>query len=104
MLFCEGCGAGIHLHKGSFVDMTGGDCCGDDGVHTPDNTKESQYDDIDQAFDNMTVYDPDDANGGPNPLPGWWRVMDESGTIAYLPTERAAYRYRLAEINRRMNG
>ncbi len=34
---------------------------------------------------------------------GWWHVTDNNSSLAYLPTERDALRYRLDVINRRLN-
>lgn len=35
---------------------------------------------------------------------GWWAVSDDEGIIAYFAEEAAAYRFRLSEINRELNG
>lgn len=35
---------------------------------------------------------------------GWWAVSDDKGIIAYFAEEAAAYRFRLSEINRELNG
>lgn len=37
-------------------------------------------------------------------LLGWWWVEDGEQLLGYFPTETEALRYRLAEINRRLNG
>lgn len=35
---------------------------------------------------------------------GWWAVVDDNGAYAYFGKEEDAFRFRLAEINRRLNG
>ena len=36
-------------------------------------------------------------------IDGWWHVSDNRGVFAYFAEEADAARYRLAEINRRLN-
>lgn len=35
---------------------------------------------------------------------GWWAVSDRDGIVAYFAEEAAAFRFRLSEINRALNG
>lgn len=35
---------------------------------------------------------------------GWWAVVDDNGAYAYFGKEEDAFRFRLDEINRRLNG
>jgi hypothetical protein len=35
---------------------------------------------------------------------GWWAVANEDGIVAYFGAESDAFRFRLAEINRALNG
>lgn len=35
---------------------------------------------------------------------GWWGVSDGDGIIAYFAEEASAFRFRLSEINRVLNG
>lgn len=56
---------------------------------------------LDCYLGNFSVVDPDHPdNQGPS---GWWGFCNEDGIVAYFSTERAAFRFRLAEINRELN-
>jgi hypothetical protein len=55
---------------------------------------------LDRALDAWAVFDDDDHDG---PV-GWYAVADEDGIVAYFAHELDAFRFRLAEINRMMNG
>lgn len=46
---------------------------------------------------------PDDAGREPD-LGGWFYVCDDDGIIAYFAHEVDALRFRLAEVNRHLNG
>ena len=35
---------------------------------------------------------------------GWYAVCNDDGIVAYFGVEEAAFRFRLAEINRELNG
>ena len=35
---------------------------------------------------------------------GWWAVSNDEGIVAYFGSEADAFRFRLAEINRALNG
>jgi hypothetical protein len=35
---------------------------------------------------------------------GWWAVCNDDGIVAYFADEVSAFRFRLAEINRALNG
>ena len=59
---------------------------------------------LDDALDWCSVHDVHDI---PEPdLTGWFGVSDDDngGITAYFSTERAACRYRLCLINRKLNG
>lgn len=48
---------------------------------------------------------PDDPGGAEHPHPtGWWAVSNDDGICAYFANEGDAFRFRLAEINRALNG
>lgn len=49
------------------------------------------------------VSDLDDAGRDPD-LGGWFYVCDDDGIIAYFAHEVDALRFRLAEVNRYLNG
>ena len=59
---------------------------------------------LDYWLDTITVIEPGTLepkyNVGP---PGWWGVSNEHGIVAYFGKEKDAFRFRLAEINRRLN-
>ncbi len=58
--------------------------------------------DLNHYLDNFSVLEPGhpDSKG---PM-GWWGFCNEDGIVAYFSTEKAAFRFRLAEINRELNG
>lgn len=59
--------------------------------------------DIDALLDEFQVEDMDDMEE-PHTVPdGWYAVSNGDGIIAYFGSESDACRYRLAEINRRLN-
>lgn len=39
-----------------------------------------------------------------SPIGNWYAVSDDSGIVAYFHDENDAYRYRLDQINRELNG
>lgn len=51
-----------------------------------------QVDDIDQGTRTKSSFD------------GWYAVTNDDGIIAYFASESDALRFRLAEINRALNG
>lgn len=60
---------------------------------------------LDYWLETITVSEPGsfepEFDVGP---PGWWAVVNEDGICAYFGKEVDAFRFRLAEINRRLNG
>ncbi len=62
---------------------------------------------IDDALEKWIVENCDEVNDAmrndPPILPGWFGVSNNDGIIAYFNTEAAAFRHRLAEINRELN-
>lgn len=63
-------------------------------------------DDLLQEYSVMEVDEQmNEANGGRlSGILGWWAVVDDNGAYAYFGKEEDAFRFRLAEINRRLNG
>lgn len=61
--------------------------------------------DIDYWLDEYHVYLPEELNNYPDGLRGWYAVESpEQGIMAYFANESDAFRFRLSEINRRLNG
>ena len=58
--------------------------------------------DLDYWLDEITVFFPDDLEP-PHPQ-GWFAVETPEGVVAYFINKSDAFRFRLAEINRRLNG
>lgn len=56
--------------------------------------------DLDDLLEDYSVYPPGEHTGPRS----WWAVADTDGVIACFSEERAAFRFRLAEINRKLNG
>lgn len=58
---------------------------------------------IQDLFEKWSVLEPGmyETQHGPA---GWWAVANDNGIIAYFGDEKTAYRFRLAEINRELNG
>lgn len=64
---------------------------------------------IDDLLEEYSVMEVDDmmneANDGKlTGIMGWWAVVDDNGAYAYFGKEEDAFRFRLDEINRRLNG
>jgi hypothetical protein len=62
---------------------------------------------LDQALDAygvMAVDAMDERTRDEQNLDGWYAVVDDEGINAYFSTLKAALRWRLAEINRVLNG
>ena len=57
---------------------------------------------LDAALEEFVVHEEweNDVRG----LENWWAVSNENGIIAYFGKEEDAFRFRLAEINRALNG
>ena len=58
---------------------------------------------LEDLLESWTVLDPGmwENNDGPE---GWYAVANDDGIVAYFGKEADAYRFRLAEINRTLNG
>ena len=65
-----------------------------------DNAK---TDNLDAALERWQVLDPGMWENGQGPE-GWWAVSDDTGIVAYFGNETDAFRYRLAMVNRDLNG
>ncbi len=61
---------------------------------------------LDEMLDRWTVHECDEINEtlGISILPGWFAVSNHDGVIAYFGNESDAFRFRLSEINRELNG
>lgn len=60
---------------------------------------------LDAALESFQVFDPSELDEGFNVGPkGWWAVANDDGIIAYFADESSACRFRLAEVNRVLNG
>ena len=64
---------------------------------------------LDDLLEEYAVMEVDDqmneANDGKlSGILGWWAVVNDEGAYAYFGKEEDAFRFRLAEINRRLNG
>lgn len=58
---------------------------------------------LDEALDFWHVHEPDMWENDLGPK-GWWAVScADDGIVAYFSTERAAFWYRLAVINNKLN-
>lgn len=60
--------------------------------------------DLNTLLDDWSVMDPDLLEDNPLAPKGWWGVTNTQGIIAYFAKEKDAFRFRLAEINRALNG
>jgi len=58
---------------------------------------------LDEMLDVWSVHDPGRYEGGECPK-GWYPVSNNDGIVAYFAKEEDAFRFRLAEINRELNG
>lgn len=58
---------------------------------------------LDELLETWSVYGPGvwENDDGPH---GWRAVANDDGIVAYFGTESDAFRFRLAEINRALNG
>lgn len=58
---------------------------------------------LDDLLEKWTVFEPGtwDNETGPGE---WYAVANETGIVAYFASCDAAYRFRLSEINRELNG
>lgn len=68
----------------------------------------SRFKSLSEALDLITVAKVGDTYAEDEPftqaMGDWWEVLDgDIGAVAYLPTERAALRFRLDYINRFLN-
>jgi hypothetical protein len=68
-----------------------------------------RHKDLDTLLDEYGVGEVDDdhneSNGGKlSGILGWWFVVNNDGVYAYFAREELAFRFRLDEINRRLNG
>lgn len=64
---------------------------------------------LDDLLEEYSVGEVDDyhneSNGGKlSGILGWWFVVNNDGVYAYFNKEHLALRWRLDEINRRLNG
>lgn len=60
---------------------------------------------LDKLLDDWAVLAPGEWENSVAPeLDGWFAVANTEGIVAYFGNERDAYRFRLAEINRALNG
>lgn len=61
---------------------------------------------LDDLLDDISVMDVDsnEQTREQQNLDGWFAVVTEDGITAYFSDETSALRYRLAEINRTLNG
>jgi hypothetical protein len=57
---------------------------------------------LSQLLDDISVIPPGQWNNTEGPE-GWYAVCDNKGIIAYFGKGSDAYRFRLSEINRRLN-
>jgi hypothetical protein len=57
---------------------------------------------LDELLDDWSVSDVEEDNI--QTVNGWWAVSNTEGVIAYFGREADAFRFRLAEINRELNG
>jgi len=61
--------------------------------------------DLQYWLETITVFEPGSLESkydvGP---PGWWAVCNQDGICAYFGKEADAFRFRLAEVNRMLNG
>lgn len=58
---------------------------------------------LDDLLQVWSVHDPGMWENDDGPA-GWWAVSNDDGIVAYFGREDAAFRFRLAEINRALNG
>ena len=58
---------------------------------------------FDGLLDAWSVMDPTQWENNEGPT-GWYAVANDHGIIAYFADESAAFRFRLAETNRVLNG
>lgn len=58
---------------------------------------------LDEALDRWSVLGPGCWENDTGPV-GWWAVCNDDGIVAYFADETMACRFRLAEINRELNG
>ena len=79
----------------------------------PKSANTSDTKDLDYWLDNISVAEVDQDHVDTNlqvtaknlsGLLGWYYVANEEGACAYFGKEEDALRFRLAEINRRLNG
>lgn len=65
--------------------------------------KQEEHLTLDDVLGIWGVLSPDMWINDFGPL-GWWAVVDEENIVAYFENEITAYRFRLSEINRMLNG
>ncbi len=58
---------------------------------------------LEQALEDWSVFPPGEWENDIGP-PLWYAVANTEGIIAYFGNESDAFRFRLAEINRELNG
>lgn len=58
---------------------------------------------LDDLLDMWSVMPPEHLDQ-PQSVVGWYAVTNDNGIIAYFAKEEDAFRFRLAEINRVLNG
>jgi hypothetical protein len=58
---------------------------------------------LDDLLEAWTVYEPGMWENADGPE-GWWAVGNNEGIVAYFGAAKDAFRFRLAEINRILNG
>lgn len=58
---------------------------------------------LDELLETWTVFPPGTWENDEGPK-GWWAVANDDGIVAYMGDEAAAFRFRLNEINRVLNG
>ena len=58
---------------------------------------------LDEALERWAVYEPGALDPAFDLMPGWWKVANDDGIVAYFVDGPSAYRHRLAMINRELN-
>lgn len=59
---------------------------------------------LEEALAKLNVLEVNEFDNAPGPFTGWLAVENETGIIAYFANEQDAFRFRLAEVNRLLNG
>jgi hypothetical protein len=68
-------------------------------------TKKKKTKSLDELLDTWLVHTPGSWENEESASIGhWYAVSNDSGIVAYFGNEADAFRFRLAEINRELNG